>query len=207
MRIIITESQRRILIRESSGEQLGSIIKQNYEKVKKIIEEAQGQIGLNLQFLLTWGAGIGGFMGPIEDFVRGRYPSLSDLQLNLILIGVISTYFIENKKLVSKIYNKIKDEGLTKQFENILKKSDLLKNTFSEFIESLGVTFHRITNMMSYTFIIPIIPQILQMVTDGLITNFDLKEFAIRIIGFTGLTLSGIIFKELLSKMVRRFKG
>jgi len=207
MKIIITESQRRILLRESTGEQLGGIIKQNAERVKKIIEEAKSQIGLNLQFLLTWGAGIGGFMGPIEDFVRGKYPSLSELQLNLILIGVIATYFVENKKFLTKIYNKIKDEGIVKQFENILKKSDLLRNTFLDFVDGLGVTFHKITNMMSYTFIIPLIPLIYQMVTDGLVTSLDLKEFAIRIIGFTGLTLSGIIFKELLSKMVRRFKG
>jgi len=207
MKIIITESQRRILLRESTGEQLCGIIKQNAERVKKIIEEAKSQIGLNLQFLLTWGAGIGGFMGPIEDFVRGKYPSLSELQLNLILIGVIATYFVENKKFLTKIYNKIKDEGIVKQFENILKKSDLLRNTFLDFVDGLGVTFHKITNMMSYTFIIPLIPLIYQMVTDGLVTSLDLKEFAIRIIGFTGLTLSGIIFKELLSKMVRRFKG
>jgi hypothetical protein len=206
MKIIITESQRRILLRESTGEQLGGIIKQNAERVKKIVDEAKSQIGLNLQFLLTWGAGIGGFMGPIEDFVRGKYPSLSELQLNLILIGVIATYFVENKKFLTKIYNKIKDEGIAKQFENILKKSDLLRNTFLDFVDGLGVTFHKITNMMSYTFIIPLIPLIYQMVTDGLVTSLDLKEFAIRIIGFTGLTISGIIFKELLTKMVNRFK-
>jgi hypothetical protein len=45
------------------------------------------------------------------------------------------------------------------------------------------------------------------MVTDGLVTNSDLKNLATRVIAFTGLTISGILFKDLITKMVRRFKG
>ena len=195
MKIIITESQKRMLLIESSGEEMGNIIKQNTEKVKNIIQEAQGQIGMNLQFLLTWGAGIGGFMGPVEDFVRGNYPEINESELVLISIGVIATYFIENKKIVTKIYNKIQEEGLSKVFDRILKKTDNLHQTFVDFIDSLGVTFHKITNMLSYTFIIPLIPLIYQMATDNLSDEFDLKQLAIRIISFTGLTLSGSIFR------------
>ncbi len=186
---------------------LRRLIKQNTERVKEIINEAQNQIGMNLQFLLTWGAGIGGFMGPVEDFVRGKYPEIDESELVLILIGVIATYFVDNKKIVTKIYTKIYEDGLSGIFDRILKKTDTLRNTFIEFIDSLGLTFHKITNMLSYTFIIPILPMIYQMVEDGSTENVDFKQLAIRIISFTGLTLSGIIFKELLSKLVIRFKS
>jgi len=207
MKIIITEQQKRIIITESTGEELGNLIKQNTERVKEIINEAQNQIGMNLQFLLTWGAGIGGFMGPVEDFVRGKYPEIDERELVLILIGVIATYFVDNKKIATKIYTKIYEDGLSGIFDRILKKTDTLRNTFIEFIDSLGLTFHKITNMLSYTFIIPILPMIYQMVEDGSTENVDFKQLAIRIISFTGLTLSGIIFKELLSKLVKRFKS
>jgi hypothetical protein len=207
MRIIITESQKRMILLENIGEDLGSIIKQNAERVKKMVSEVQNQIGMNLQFLLTWGAGIGGFMGPVEDFVRGRFPELTDLQVFLIILGVISTHLIENKELNKKILDKIKEDGILKQFKISSKKTNELKSVFSDFVESLGVTFHRITNMLSYTFIIPIIPMIYQMVTDGLVTNSDLKNLATRVIAFTGLTISGILFKDLITKMLRRFKG
>ena len=207
MKIIITEQQKRIIITESTGEELGNLIKQNTQRVKEIINEAQNQIGMNLQFLLTWGAGIGGFMGPVEDFVREKYPEIDESELVLILIGVIATYFVDNKKIVTKIYTKIYEDGLSGIFDRILKKTDTLRNTFIEFIDSLGLTFHKITNMLSYTFIIPILPMIYQMVEDGSTENVDFKQLAIRIISFTGLTLSGIIFKELLSKLVKRFKS
>jgi hypothetical protein len=207
MRILITESQKKIILLESTGENLGNIIKQHSEKLKNIIDEAQNQIGLNLQFLMTWGAGIGGFIGPIEDFVKGRFPDLSDMEVTLILVGVIATYFFENKKFASTIYEKIKNEGLNKIFEKVLRKSDELRNTFLDFLESLNITFHKVTNMMSYTFIIPLIPMLYQMATEGTTNNVDLKELVTRIIGFTGLTISGILFKEMIVKMVRRFRG
>jgi len=207
MKILITESQKKIILAESIGEQIGGIIKTNAERVKKILAEAETQIGLNLQFLVTWGAGIGGFIGPVDDFVRGRYPDLDETEILLILIGVISTYFVENKKMLMKVYDKISEEGLNNVFEKVLRKTDILKNTFIDFIDSLGVTFNKITNMLSYTFIIPIIPMIYQMVTDDLVDSTDIKGLASRIVGFTGLTISGILLKELISKMVRRFKG
>lgn len=207
MKIIITESQKRIILTESTGEELGNIIKQNTERTINILKESQAQMGLNLQFLFTWGAGIGGFMGPVEDFIRGRFPELSEQELIYILIGVIATYFIDNKKIVSKIYTEIQENGLGKVFEVVLRKTDTLKNTFLKFVESLGVTFHKITNMVSYLFILPLIPPLANLVFNGSLGNMDPRELAMRVIGFAGVTISGIIFRELILKMVRRFKS
>lgn len=207
MKIIITESQKRIILTESTGEELGNIIKQNTERAINILKESQAQMGLNLQFLFTWGAGIGGFMGPVEDFIRGRFPELSEQELLYILIGVIATYFIDNKKIVSKIYTEIQENGLGKVFEVVLRKTDTLKNTFLKFVESLGVTFHKITNMVSYLFILPLIPPLANLVFNGSLGNMDPRELAMRVIGFAGVTISGIIFRELILKMVRRFKS
>lgn len=206
MRILITENQKKIILTENISEKFGGIIKQNVENLKKIVDEAKSQVGLNLQFLLTWGASIGGFMGPVEDFVNQKYPEISGLELNLILIGVIATYFIENKELLIKIKSKIKEKGLSQIFKNVLRKSDTLKTSFLAFIESLGVGVHRVSNILSYTFIIPLIPLIFKMVNEGFADTLNIKEFITRIVGFTGITLSGIIFKELLVKMINRFK-
>ena len=205
MKIIITEQQKRFILTENVGEQLGGVIKSNTERAKKIIEEAQKQMGLNLQFLLTWGAGIGGFLGPVEDFVRGRYPELSESQVVLILIGVVATYFVENKDFIEKIKSKMKPDTLPK-FETVSKKSERLKSTFLDFIDSLGVTFHRVTNILSYTFIIPLIPMIYQMATDDLVNPSDIKQLVTRIVGFAGVTISGILMKQMISKMIKRFK-
>jgi hypothetical protein len=204
--ILITEEQKRRLLSEESGNNFGDVIKQNYEFVKKIVNDSSKQIGINLEFLITWGATIGGFVGPLEDFLAGKHPELSDLEISLILMGVISSYYIDNKTFVSKIYNKIKEEGLIKPFKTVLKKSEELKEVFLDFIASLGVSLHKITNIMSYTFIIPLIPMLFNL-AKGEPNSVEPLHIAERLSGFGLLTISGILLKELINKLIKRFRS
>ena len=204
--ILITEEQKRRLLSEESGNKLGDVIKQNYEFVKKIVNDSSKQIGINLEFLITWGATIGGFVGPLEDFLSGQYPELSDLEISLILMGVISSYYIDNKTFVTKIYEKIKEEGLIQPFKTVLNKSKELKEVFLEFIGSLGVTLHKVTNIMSYTFIIPLIPMLYNL-AKGDSNSVEPLHIAQRLSGFGLLTISGIILKELINKLIKRFRS
>lgn len=207
MKIIITESQKRIILTESKSEEFGGIIKDNQIKVEKIVEEAKSQMGLNLQFFLTWGAGIGGFIAPVESFVRGEFSGLSERDILLILISTITIHFFDNKEYLKDLIKEIEKKGLIDVLRVTSSKMGELKDTFLNFVKSLGVTFHKFTNMLSYTFIIPIIPLIYQLASKGVIDSVDLKLLPIRIVGFVGTTISGIILRELIFKMVRRFKS
>lgn len=205
--ILITESQKRVLLRESVNKEVGDMVKQNYEFVKNVINQTSEQIGLNLQFLITWGASIGGFVGPLNEFIQGKFPDLSEMEVSLILTGIIATYYIDNKKLVAKILNEIKGLGLMGEFTSVLRKSSQLKETFIQFIESLNITLHKVTNIMSYAFIIPIIPLIYNSAVNMSIDSKDAKELALRIGAFGLLTVSGIVVKELFSKLIKRFSN
>lgn len=205
--IIITESQKRMILSESFSSDFQNILKKNYEFVKKIVNQTQEQVGTNLEFLLSWGATIGGFVGPINDYLQGRFPELTDLQLSLLITGIISSYYIDNKKTISKIFQKITDEGLSNVMEVALNKSDELYNTFISFIKSLGLTLHKVTNILSYAFIIPILPMIYNMALDGEISNSDMLEIVKRITGFGIVTISGIILRELIFKLLKRFSN
>lgn len=204
MRIIITETQKRIILRESNGEEIKDTIKTNTEKIEKIIKESKEQIGINLEFLLTWGVGIGGFMGPIEDFIQGRFPDLSETEFLLLMTGVIATYFVKSKKTLTKIYNKIKEKNLDNKFESTLKKSDSLYQSFLDLVESLNLTIHNLSNMLSYTFIIPILPNILSMVEND--SSLDISSLTKRIIGFIGVTIAGVSIKEFISKIISKLR-
>jgi len=205
--ILITESQKRVLLRESVNKEVGDMVKQNYEFAKNVINQTSEQIGLNLQFLITWGASIGGFVGPLNEFIQGKFPDLSEMEVSLILTGIIATYYIDNKKLVAKILNEIKGLGLMGEFTSVLRKSSQLKDTFTQFIKSLNITLHKVTNIMSYAFIIPIIPLIYNSAVNMSIDSKDAKELALRIGAFGLLTVSGIVVKELFSKLIKRFSS
>lgn len=207
MTILINESQKQRLILESVGDSMGDIIKNNYELVKKVLTTTSKQLKFDLKFLITWGASIGGMVGPINEFIEGNFPELTDIQISLILTGVITTYYFENKKLMDDLYVKMKEEGIFNIFIKVIKKSDELRDSFLEFIKSLGITFHKITNMMSYSFIIPILPLIYNVVSNSSSIDSNLLYEIISRVGYFSLiALSGVLIKEIIMKLIKRFK-
>jgi hypothetical protein len=133
MTLIITESQRKMILTESIVSNFAESVKNNYEFVKKVIQEASESMGMNLQFAITWGASIGGFIGPINNFLEGKYPNLTDLELSLILTGVIATYYFDNAEMAKQVFEKIKEDGLTAPFKEALRKGKEFKDSFLDF--------------------------------------------------------------------------
>lgn len=205
--ILINESQKQRLLLETSGGEMDNVIKKNYQLVKKILTTSSKQLNTDLKFLITWGASIGGMVGPINDFVQGKYPELNDVQLSLLLTGVIATYYFDNKTLMDKLYKKLTEEGIFTQFLTVIKKCDELRDSFLTFIDSLGITLHKVTNMMSYTFIIPLLPLVYNMSMSGSVSEKEISEIVIRLSSFGLVAVSGVIMKELISKIVRRFRS
>ncbi len=206
MSVIINENQKKILIKESLIKDISDTVKNNFEFAKEILQASKEQMGINLQFLLTWGASIGGFVGPLTQFVEGENPELTPTQVTSIMIGITATYYLDNKKTIYEILKKIKEDGLGEVFVKTLKKAEKLKSSFLSFIESLNLTFHKVSNMMTYTFIIPLVEKILQMSQGGEITDQDIRQLALRIGSFGLLTVSSIAVVSLLKKMVKRFR-
>ena len=207
MKIAVTEHQKKFIITESISEEFNSIIERGYNFTKEILEKSAEQIGINIQFAITWGASIGGMVGPLNDFIKNTESEMSDIEISLLLTGIIASYYVDNKEYVKKILTKIKEEGLSEVFLRVFKKSQELKNAFFDFIESLNITLHKVTNIMSYTFIIPIIPMLYDMATNSNLDGEQISEIAKRLASFGVLTVSGILVKELINKIIKRFKS
>lgn len=206
MNIIITESQYKYILLEERSNGIGSTLKDLKSFTTKVLKSTEKQVGLDFEFLFTWGSTIGGFIKPISDFIREEEINISDTDLFLILTGIILTYFSSNKKYLNKILLKIKENGLVSIFDKALSKSENLERVFLSFMDSLGVTIHKLSNMIAYAFLIPLIPDLYELSTSDL-SDADLGEMTKRILSFGGITLSGIVVKELIKKIVKRFKS
>ena len=204
--ILITENQKRLLLKESLLKDVSEVIKNNYEVASEILKSSKEQMGVNLQFLMTWGASIGGFVGPLTQFVEGNNPELTSTQVTSIMIGVIATFYLDNRETILKIVNRLKEDGLFDVYIKAVSKGKELKRSFVRFIESLNMTLHKVTNMMTYTFIIPLVEKIISMSQSGEITNDDIKQLAMRVASFGLLTVSSITVVTLIKRMVNRFK-
>lgn len=205
--LVISESQKKLILLESINDEFSKKIKDSYNFVEKIIKMTSEQMSINFEFLLTWGATIGGFVGPLNDFVANRHPEISDVELSLIITGVIAIYYVDNKETVNKIIDRIKEKGLYNPFSSALDKSIELKSTFLDFMTSLNITLHKVTNIMAYAFVIPIIPMLYELTANGSVSTRDAKEIALRLVTYGSLTVSGIVLRELITKIIKRFKG
>lgn len=205
MKIILTELQYKNLLLENLSKESVNKLKSLKDFFKNVQTEVNRQISLDLGFLATWGVSIAGFVKPIADFMEGNYPELSQTDIALLTTGAILTYFTSNKELLSKILNEVKNRSLIQEFDVMLNKCDQLKTTFLAFIDSLSVPVSRFSNMLAYTFLIPILPELYQMAQGY--GHMELSEMLTRVAAFVGINFSSVFTKKVLQEVVKRFKS
>ena len=205
MKIIISESQHRKLILEGLSNEIKTKITHAKNFTKKVLKETEKQIGLDLSFLMTWGATLGGLVSPVSKFIEGKYPDMSSTDLALLSTGIILTYFSSNKIGLSKVLTKIKELNLIQEFDHMAEMTKKLKDTFLNFIDSLAVPVGRLTNMLAYSFLIPLLPDIYELSQGS--TGVEVSEIVKRIVGFIGVSVLGVSVKNLIISIVRRFRN
>lgn len=201
MEFILTESQLLRLIKENrDGDDLTSSLKRMSSYMNNLVNRVLKTYDINLKMLLTWGTSIAGLVMPLDEFIKTGNFNITESQRYLVLAGVAFVIFYEGKRGMTKILNKIKEEGLEEVFDTVLLKGFQLKDAFENFLRSTRVVTSQILEIISYAFLIPIVGDIQNYATDG--TN--LTETAILIT--ERLLASGValLSKELLFELIRK---
>jgi hypothetical protein len=205
MKIIISESQYKKILSEERQSEVSDKLESLKSFFKKVSDETKNQVGLDLNFLTTWGVTIAGFVKPVSDFIEGKFPEMTSTDLSLISTGIILTYYHSNKEMLGKVLNKIKEKELVFEFDSALRVADKLKNVFLRFFESLAIPTAKISNMLAYTFLIPILPELYEVAQSG--TSIDVKETIERSLAFLVVSTGGNLAKRLIIEIVKRFKS
>lgn len=207
LKILITERQKNFLILENTNKQIENVVENSENFFKQVFNEVKKQTNLDFKFLLTWGAGIGAFIEPVADFVQGNFPQMSFSDICLLSVSIFFTLFVENSSILQKLLRKIKENKITSEFESSLEKAKELKETFHEFLKSLGVSVSKMINMLSYTFIIPLLGFLVEYTKEGYLTSESSTEIGIRLASFGILTLSSKTLTVLFKKLINRFSS
>jgi hypothetical protein len=206
MKIILTEDQYISLLKEEKENEIEQTFTNSKNFTKKIIKDVKNQYGIDFSFALTWGSVIGGFVGPISKYLEGKYTNLSESDITLICFGIILTFFSENKEKLNKVLELIKEKKLITFFDQAMMKSYDLKDAFFNFLDSLNMTFSKVSNMVAYTFLVPLIP-LLKNLSDMDLSEDQINLLSMGISHYTGVLISSKIITELINKIIKRFKS
>jgi|LakMenE18May11ns_1017448.scaffolds.fasta_scaffold9606453_2 hypothetical protein len=205
MKVVLTESQYRAILLNESRDEFTNYLSNLKEFAETVITKTEQDLKINLNMLLIWGAGVGGVMAPLNDFIMSGNFNLNEFQVASILCATSAILFNESKSTIKTLVDHIKKQGIFEVFSQVLKKGTKLRQTFFKFIESLNMTLYTISNIMSYSFIIPILPIIWEMSQSGIKGN-EVKEIIVRLMSFGLVSVSGNALKELITKLVARFR-
>ncbi len=206
MNIILTESQYIKLLKEERENEIEKTFSNSADVARKIVNDVKKQHKIDFTFALTWGSVIGGFVGPISQYLEGTYPNLTESDISLICFGIILTFFSDNKEKLHKVLQLIKEKGIITFFDRAIGKAYDLRDAFFEFIKSLNVTFSKISNMMAYTFLVPLVPLLKNLIEMDL--SGDQIDLIVKgIAHYSGLALSSSIIKNLVEKIIERFRS
>jgi hypothetical protein len=204
MDFLINESQLRLILQEQDQSKMSDYMKEMYSYTSNLVDRAKSIYGLNLKLLLTWGASVGGFVLPLDEFIRtGRF-ELNEAEQILILVGIACSVFYDNSRALKLIYKKIKEQGLEDTFKEVLIKSKNLKNSFSKFLSSANVTISSSLDLVAYSFLIPIITDILNGASSGDV-GMAAKTIAKRLIASGVVIVSQAILTDAIKKLVKKF--
>lgn len=205
MEYLITSHQLRNIIKESEGEDINNNLKRIYDFTMDVINKSQSMWNLNVKFLMTWGASIGGMLLPLKSWIEGQHPELTENQVILLLVGIACNYFYDNEKFIRGILDKIKEEGLIGPFRKLFTKSEELKKGLLEFLNSIRIFGKTMTSLMGYAFILPIIDDVLSLVNDG-DPETIIRNIISRIIASGVVVITGSALVTLIGNIVRKYK-
>jgi hypothetical protein len=205
MKVLISESQYKVLLLEASRRKINIDLENLKSFAEEVIGKVQEDVGVQFRMLFTWGAAVGGIMGPLNGFIERGDFTVSTFEKALLLVATSAMLFNENKKVIKKLLELINELGLIKTFQKILSKGEELKSSFIEFIQSLNATIYTMTNIMSYTFLIPLLPTLWEIGHSGFDRD-DIKDIVTRLLAFGLTSITGVTLKKIITKILERFK-
>jgi hypothetical protein len=181
-------------------------MKKLYNFTNTLVNKASKIYVLNVKLLLTWGASVAGLVMPLDNYIRtGRF-NLNEEQTILVLVGVAMMLFYNTRKTTSKVIEKIREENLEDVFQVLLRKATELKVSFVDFLKAINVTVGNLLEIVSYSFLIPIITDIQKVAQKTSSISETAAMIAQRLIASGVIVISAQVLTSLIKKLLKRFK-
>ena len=173
------------------------------EPTKSLFQKTLGDMGIQLQFVGTFGFGISGMFGMVKDVLEGQYPSLSEGEIILIFLSALSYLSINTIKDIQRLREEVKGRDLDGYVNKVVELLKDFENISLKILEKAGFTMSSLSELLGYTFLlVPILD-----ITNRIIgeVGFDVGAISSYLKG--ALVSVGIFYiKNLFNSLVLRLK-
>ena len=197
MKVILTESQYKRLLKENFDQKISSSLSRMHEFSKKVVSDASMQLRFDFRFLVTYGAGIGAILQSVFEYLEGNFSGLDDTQIAGLAVMAVGVVFYENKDL-RKPESIINSLGLDKELESAVSFTDKLKLKFSHLLKLLGMATHRVSNIVSYSFLIPILSIVIEIVTKHGVDSTQFETLLESLMTSGVIAIGGVALRDML---------
>lgn len=199
MKVVLTEEQYRRILKEGYNEKVGSSLMKLHDFSKKVVADAAHQLKFDFRFLVSYGAGIGAILQSVFEYLDGNFNGLSDTQIAGLAVMAVGVVFFEDKDLKSAL-SKINEMGLTDELDQAVTYTDKLKSKFSYLLKLLGVSIHRVSNIVSYSFLIPILSIVIDIVTKHGVDSTQFQMLIESLLTSGLIAVEGVALRDVLLK-------
>jgi len=199
MKVILTESQYRKVLKENFDQRIGNSLSKMHAFSEKVVKDASIQLKFDFRFLVTYGAGIGAILQSVFDYLQGNFNGLDDTQIAGLTVMAVGVVFYENKDLRDP-NNIINSLGLADQLNKAISFTDKLKLKFSHLLKLLGMSIHRVSNIVSYSFLIPILSIVIEIVTKHGVESTQFQTLLESLLTSGLIAVEGVALRDILIK-------
>ena len=199
MKVILTESQYKKILLEGYKEKVGNTLMKMHEFSAKVVGDASTQLKYDFRFLVTYGAGIGAILQSVFEYLDGTFDGLTDVQIAGLAVMAVGIVFFEDKDLKEQI-SKISEMGLDSELGQAVSFTDRLKSKFSYLLKLLGMSIHRLSNIVSYSFLIPILSIVIEVVTSHGSDSTQFQTLVESLLTSGLIAVEGVAIRDILLK-------
>jgi hypothetical protein len=197
MKVVLTESQFKKILLEGYKEQINNKLVGMHDFSRKVVNDAMTQLKFDFRFLVSYGAGIGAILQSVFEYLDGNFNGLDDGQIAGLVVMAIGVVFFENKDL-KELRGKIDDMGLSSELNQAISFTEKLKNKFSYLLKLLGMSIHRTSNIVSYSFLIPILSIVIDLVTNHGVDSSQFGMFVEALLTSGLIAVEGVALRDML---------
>lgn len=151
----------------------------NFTKI--VIANTKADVLLNLKLLLIWGAGVGSVINQITNYLRYQEMNFSKYEIVLAICSISAIAFDELKT----VFNKTEELN------------------FKKILHTINNTFYTFVNVITYSFIIPLL-EIIWKFSHDVNNQIYNHEIIVRFAMFAVISIIGNFSKELIAELIKR---